>query len=180
MFPALSERQIASISRLGTRRRVHRGELLFDQGMARSPFFVVLHGAVEIILPHPNGDSSVTIHQPGEFTGEINMVTGRRSLARARAVEDGEVLEVGPDALRAIVQTDPELSELLMRAFILRRVSLIARGAGDAVLIGSRHSPHTLRLREFLVRNGHPYAYLDVDTDDEVDELLHRFHIACS
>ena len=76
-----------------------------------------------------------------------------------------------------LVQTDPELSELVMRAFILRRVSLIARGLGDVVLVGSHHSRGTLALREFLIRNGHPYAWIDIEHDNGVQALLDRFQI---
>ena len=76
------------------------------------------------------------------------------------------------------MQTDAELSEILMRAFILRRVELIAAGIGDVVLVGSTHSAGTLRVKEFLTRNGHPYTYIDLDRDADVQALLDRFHVA--
>src|SRR4029450_2822716 len=91
--------------------------------------------------------------------------------------EDGEVLELDPEALRTVVQTDAELSELLMRAFILRRASLIQQGLGDVVLIGSHPSPSTLRLREFLLRNGHPHKYIDVEGDADAEKILNHFNI---
>src|SRR5262249_6384516 len=119
----------------------------------------------------------VAVLGPGQFTGEINLVTGRRSLARARVIEAGEVLELDGDALRALVQTDSELSELFMRAFILRRMNLIQLGLGDVVLIGSHHSPSTLRLREFLMRNGHPHNYVDVEGDADAEKILHHFGV---
>jgi thioredoxin reductase (NADPH) len=90
---------------------------------------------------------------------------------------DGEVIELPREALLALVQTDPEISEILMRAFILRRVELITSGLGDAVLIGSTHSPGTLRIKEFLMRNGHPYTYLDLDRDADVQAMLDHFHV---
>ena len=126
----MSADQIARIARYGTRRRVHRGELLFDQGTENVSFYVVLSGALEIVRPYKGKEDLIVVHHPGQFTGEISLLTGRRSLARGRVVEDGEVLELDADALRTLVQTDSELSELLMRAFILRRVSLIKRGPG--------------------------------------------------
>jgi thioredoxin reductase (NADPH) len=177
MFPALSAVQIARIAPLGARRRVDRGEILFDQGAEGIAFYVVVAGAVEIVRPRDGSEDPITVHQAGEFTGETNMLTGRRSLVRARVTEDGEVLALDGDALRVLVQTDPEISELVMRAFILRRVSLIARGLGDVALVGSHHSPRTLALREFLMRNGHPHAYVDVERDPGVQALLDRFAI---
>ena len=94
-----------------------------------------------------------------------------------RASEPGEVIEVDRDKLLALVQTDAELSEILMRAFILRRVELVTQGIGDVVLIGSAHSAGTLRAKEFLTRNGHPHTYIDLDRDPEVQELLDRFQV---
>jgi len=84
---------------------------------------------------------------------------------------------IDAQGLRRLVQEDPEVSEILMRAFILRRVALIADGLGDATLIGSVHSAATLRLQEFFTRNTHPYTYVDVDRDPDVQALLDRFHV---
>jgi thioredoxin reductase (NADPH) len=176
-FPTLSAEQIARIARHGTKRRTRRGELLYDQGTEAPSFFVVISGALDIVRPHQDREDPIAVLGPGQFTGEVNLVTGRRSLARARVSEDGEVLEVDGDALRTLVQTDSELSELFMRAFILRRVNLIQQGMGDVVLIGSHHSPSTLRLREFLVRNGHPHAYVDVESDADAEKILHTFGV---
>ena len=92
----------------------------------------------------------------------------------------GEVIEVGRDDLLALIQTDGDLSEILMRAFILRRAELIARGVGDVVLLGSAHCQGTLRIREFLTRNGHPYTLLDLDRDAGAEELLERFHVSAA
>ena len=105
------------------------------------------------------------------------MLSGRRTLVRARASTSGEVIQLDRDHLLALVQTDSELSEILLRAFILRRVELIAHGLGDVVLVGSSHSPGTLRVKEFLTRNGHPFASIDLDRDADVQELLDRFQV---
>jgi thioredoxin reductase (NADPH) len=176
-FPTLSAEQIARIARHGTKRRTRRGELLYDQGTEAPSFFVVISGALDLVRPHQDREDPIAVLGPGQFTGEVNLVTGRRSLARARVSEDGEVLEVDGDALRTLVQTDSELSELFMRAFILRRLNLIQQGMGDVVLIGSHHSPSTLRLREFLVRNAHPHAYVDVESDADAEKILHTFGV---
>jgi thioredoxin reductase (NADPH) len=179
MFPRLHPDQIERIARHGTRQKLRKGEILFDQGSPHAHFHVVIEGTIEIVRPHDGIEDTVTIHQPGEFTGETSLLTGRRSLVRGRAREDGEIVVLETDALRRLVQTDSELSELIMRAFILRRVSLISRGWGDAVIVGSRHSPATLRLREFLTRNAHPHVYLDAESDADAEAILDRFAIEC-
>jgi thioredoxin reductase (NADPH) len=177
MFPRLTDAQISRVARFGEKRRVSRGQILFDQGDAQPRFYVVLSGELEIVQPVDGSEAPITVHVPGEFTGEVNMLSGRRSLVRARMRDDGEVLVVSAEALRSIVQSDFELSELLLRAFILRRVALIARRQGDTVLIGSTHSAATLRIREFLTRNAHPHAFLDLDKDPSVQDLFDRFHL---
>jgi len=176
-FPKLTDAQIERIAKVATRRPMHVGEVLFNQGDMVAGIFVVLSGALEIVRPGLTSDDLVTVHHAGEFTGEVTVLSGRRALVRARALEAGEVLALGPEAFRRIVQTDSELSELFMRAFILRRVGLLAHRLGDATLIGSNHSAGTLRLQEFFTRNSHPYAYLDVDRDKDVQGLLDRFHV---
>src|SRR5204863_671473 len=117
---------------------------------------------------------------PGMFTGEATMLSGRPGLAQIRAEADGEVIEIARDDLLALIQTDGELSAIFMRAFILRRVELIARGVSDVVVLGSTHCQGTLRVREFLTRNGHPHTMLDLDRDPGVQELLDRFHITAA
>jgi thioredoxin reductase (NADPH) len=180
MFPRLTSAQIDRISSIGRRRDVHAGEVLFDVGEQNTSFFVVLAGAIDIVRPIGDREEPVTVHHPGEFTGEINMLSARRSLVRARIPSDGAVIAVERDDLRTLVQRDSELSEILMRAFILRRVALVAQDNNDMVLLGSRHSGSTQHIREFLSRNGQPFTYQDVETDPGVQGLLDRFHIGVS
>src|SRR6266404_9068625 len=118
MFPELTPAQIDRIASVGERREVRAGEMLFDVGDQNTRFFVVLCGAVDIVRPVGDHEEPVTAHHPGQFTGEINMLSARRSLVRARVAEDGTVIAVDRDELRTLVQRDPELSEILMRAFI--------------------------------------------------------------
>jgi thioredoxin reductase (NADPH) len=177
MFPALTSTQIDRISNVGRRRDVSAGELLFDVGDQNTRFFVVLSGAIDIVRPLGDREEPVTVHHPGEFTGEINMLSARRSLVRARAASDGAVIAVDRDDLRTLVQRDSEVSEILMRAFILRRMALMAQDTNDMVLLGSRHSGSTQNIRAFLSRNGQPFNYQDVETDPNVQELLDRFHV---
>ena len=175
MFPRLTPHQIDRLREMGKRRTVARGEVLYDQDAAIPQFYVILSGTLEIVEPLDGKELPITVAGPGEFTGEMNMLLGRRSLVRARMKEPGEVLVLSPDVLRKLVQADTELSEIFLRAFILRRVALIAKTPGDAVLIGSSHSAATLRIREFLTRNGQPHAYLDVEKDPSVQALFDRF-----
>jgi thioredoxin reductase (NADPH) len=106
------------------------------------------------------------------------MLSGRQSFFRARATKPGNVVELNHQQMLTLVQTDAELSDILMRAFILRRVELIAAGVGDSVLIGSTHSASTLRIKEFLMRNGQPYSYVDLERDPDVQNLLDSFQIS--
>jgi len=177
MFPKLTPQQVKRIEGMGKSRRVESGEMLVHQGDPTPPFLVVVSGEIEIVQPSPQGDQVIVSHHPGEFTGELNMLSGRRSLVCARMKEAGEVIELDRHELQALVQNDVEISEILMRAFILRRMELIAQGAGDVILIGSSHSPDTLRIKGFLSRNGHPYSYIDLDQDKEVQGLLDRFQV---
>src|SRR6202008_247491 len=176
-FPTLSAAQINRVRALGTVRRVEKGEILFEPGETTIPFFVLLSGAMEIVQPSFSGERTIATHGPGGFTGEVTMISGRRSLARGRVTEAGDFLELGANGLRSLVARDAELSEIFMRAFILRRLQLVDRGLGNIVLMGSRHSARTLELREFLTRNEHPYTYVDLDADRSSQELLDRFHV---
>ncbi len=176
-FPILTTTQIARL-RLGSElRKVEPGEILFEPGDTTVPFFVLLSGSMEIVQPGLEGERPIATHGPGEFTGEITMISGQRCLVRGRVMEAGEFLEISPDGLRSFVARDSELSDIFMRAFILRRLALITRGQGNVILMGSVHCSNTLRIREFLGRNAHPYTYIDLDTDRTSQELLDRFDI---
>jgi thioredoxin reductase (NADPH) len=177
MFPTLTPEQVARIAAHGRVRLVRQGEVLVEAGDQGVPFFVVKTGQIEIVRPIGENETLIVVLDPGQFTGEVNMLSGRRSLVRARATRLGEVIELNHEHLMSLVQTDPELSEILMRAFILRRVELIAQGISDVVVVGSAHCAGTLRVKEFLTRNGHPYTYLDLDRDPDVQELLDRFQV---
>lgn len=176
IFPALTERQSERVAALGHRRAVRAGDVLFDTGSTELSFFLVSRGEIEIHRPTAGGEILVATHGPGQFTGEIGLIAGRGSVVRARVAADGEVIELPRDRLQQLVQSDGELSEILMRAFILRRLELVSQGLGD-VVVGSQYCSATLRVKEFLKRNGHPFVYLDLDTDPTVQELLDSFHV---
>jgi thioredoxin reductase (NADPH) len=176
-FPVLTPEQISRIRPLSKVRHVKVGDILFEPGDADVPFFVLLTGSMEIVQPDRHSERLIVNHDAGEFTGEMTMLSGRQSLVRGRVTEAGEFLEMTNRDLRTLVARDAELSDLFMRAFILRRVALINRGLGNVILLGSRHSAQTLRLREFLTRNGHPHTYVDLDADTGYQDLLDQFHV---
>jgi thioredoxin reductase (NADPH) len=177
-FPTLTVAQIDRIRPLATPRNVKIGDILFEPNDTSVPFFVLLSGRMEIVQPGLDGrERPIAGHGPGEFTGEITMISGQRSLVRGRVTEPGEFLELANDTLRHLVAKDAEIGEILLRAFILRRLALISHGYGNVILMGSNHSAQTLELREFLSRNGHPYTYIDLDTDQTSQELLDRFDV---
>jgi thioredoxin reductase (NADPH) len=178
IFPTLTRAQLDRLRPFGRVRPMHAGEILMEAADTQARSFVVLSGEVDILRVCDEREDLVTTTRPGQFTGELNLVLGRRGVVRIRAVEAGEVIELNHDDLLSLVQSDNELSEILLRAFILRRVELIAHGISDVILIGSSHSAGTLRVQEFLTRNGHPYAYFDLDRDTGVQALLDRFHVA--
>lgn len=176
-FPTLTPAQIARLIPHGKRIAVHKGQILAEPGDRHRNMFVVLSGSIEIVRVTMQGEQLLVVTEPGGFTGEMSTLRGVGSLVRARVRADGEVLAIPDDQLRTVVQTDARLSELFMRAFILRRVALVATQQGDVVLIGSRHSAGTLRVQQFLSRNAFPFVSLDVDTDPSVQALLDRFHV---
>jgi thioredoxin reductase (NADPH) len=176
-FPVLTPVQIARIRSHGKVRSVVAGEVLFEPGKLGMSCFVVLSGKLDIAMPGLSGEQVFVTYGPGQFSGEVVLISGGRALSRGQVAEPGEFLELGADALRTLIAKDAELSDIFMRAFILRRVTLISEGLGNVIVLGSQHSSNTLRLREFLTRNGHPHRYVDLDSDQASQELLDRFDI---
>jgi thioredoxin reductase (NADPH) len=178
LFPTLTAQQITRIEAIGRRRSTTSGEVLVGVGDRVVPFFLILSGAIEVLRPFVGADAPDATLRIGQFSGEGALIAGRGSIAQLRVSEPGEVIELSRGELLALVQTDAELSEILMRAFMLRRVELIARDLGDVVVIGSTHSAGTLRVKEFLARNGHPFHFVDLDRDRTAQELFDRFQMA--
>jgi thioredoxin reductase (NADPH) len=177
-FPKLTPEQIGRVAAQGRARRVDRGEVLGTVGRVTPMFFVVTTASIEVVQPAGSRETTVIVINPGEFTGEVSMLSGRPSLVTLRVSEPGEVIEVEREKLLSLIQTDAELSEIFVRAFLLRRAGLIEGGRGDVLLVGSNHSSDTLRIKEFLTRNVHPYSFIDPDRDPGVQELLDRFRFS--
>ena len=177
VFPTLTSPQLARLRAHGKVRQVRPGEVLLETGDPGTRFFVVTAGQVDIVHVSNGREELVVAFHPGQFTGEVGVLSGRRTLVRVRSATAGEVIEIDRANLLAFVQTDSELSDIIMRAFILRRAEMIAQGVGDVVLIGSSHCTGTLRIKEFLTRNGHPYVYMDLDQEGSVQALLDHFGV---
>jgi thioredoxin reductase (NADPH) len=178
MFPVLTSAQQARVLAHGQRRTVEQGEIVVELNEHVTKVFVVVSGQLHILQVSNNQEHIVAICNPGMFTGELNVLSGRRGLVRIRAGEKSELIEIQREPLQALVETDSELSDIFLRAFILRRLELIAREVGDIILIGSSHSLDTLRIKEFLTRNYQPYSYIDLERDSEVQEILDRFSLS--
>src|SRR6188472_3799420 len=178
IFPKLTPAQLSRIATRGHIRSMQGGEVLYEQGHRATPFFVVISGELEVVRPSVPVETLITVYESGQFTGEVGTLSGRRSLFRVRATKPGKVIELSRQQMLALVQTDADLGQILMRAFILRRVELIAAGVGDIVLIGSTYSASTLRIKGFLMRNGQPYSYMDLERDSDVQNLLDSFQIS--
>jgi len=176
-FPTLTPEQVARVALHGRARSVGAGEVLLEAGQQPSSFFVVTSGQLDAVQQGTDSERVVASFRAGQFTGETTMLSGRRGLGSIRAAEPTEMIEVRRKDLLSLIQTDDPLSEILMRAFILRRVELIAQGFGDVVLAGSNFCQGTVRVKEFLTRNGHPYTFIDLDRDSGAQDLLDRFGV---
>ncbi|HEU5003109.1 MAG TPA: FAD-dependent oxidoreductase [Actinomycetota bacterium] len=177
-FPTLDEHEMAALDALGTRRLVAAGEYLYRSGDATYDFYAVVSGTVEITVPDDAGGQYVlTQHTPGRFLGELNLVTGLRVFATARAVEAGEVIQVPRAVLRHLIATSPTLGDKVLGAFLARREGLLTQARAAIQVVGSRFSPGTPELLEFLNRLQVPYAWRDPDREDEVEQALPAFNI---
>src|SRR6266849_7873218 len=179
-FPRLTAAQIARIEPHGRRRLVEPGEVLGDAGEPVTKIFVVVSGRLDLVRPPRWVGEDVPTFSEGMFTGERSILAGGRFLARIQAGTPSEVIEVSREALLDLIRTDPELSDIFLRAFILRRLQLIDQNFGDVQLLGSNHCQGSLQIREFLTRNGHPYEFVDLDTDADSQAMLDQFHVKAS
>ncbi len=176
-IPTFDQSEITFLEPLATRRRVAAGEYLFRAGDTSYDFFVILSGQVDIVISTDGEERPIITHGPGRFLGELNLLTGLRVFVDARVVEAGEVLAVPVDVLRQILATQPQLSDKILATFMARRDGLLTGAASATRVIGSRFSPETAQIREYLSRTHLPYEWLDPDADAEVDTVLRHFGI---
>jgi thioredoxin reductase (NADPH) len=176
-FPTLDDSEIAAIDARGSRRSVSAGEYLYREGDARYDFYVVVSGAVEIAVQTDGQERIVARHGPGSFLGELNLLSGQRVYVSARVAEPGEVIVVRGAGLRELFAARPKLADSILAAFLARRARLVKDAATTIRIVGSRFSPDSLRLREFLARNRIPHEFMDADGDSRVDRLLRDFAV---
>jgi thioredoxin reductase (NADPH) len=177
-FPTLDAPEIAVFERLGTRRAMVEGEYLFREGDVTYDFYVILSGAVEIVVNADGDERVITRHGAGRFLGELSLLTGQRAYLSARVVESGEVIRVPRETLKQVIASKPGLSDTILAAFIARRSRLLDAAATAIRVVGSRFSPESLRLREFLARNRIPHEWVDADREAGVDGLLREVGVA--
>jgi len=176
-FPVLDAIELGRLEAVGSRRPVSAGEYLFHEGDPASDFYVVLSGAVDIFMRTEGADRLVTHHVPGRFVGELNLLTGQRTIVSAVVAEPGEVLVVGTEAFRQIIRTDPRVSDRILAAFLARRSALFSASSAAIRVVGSRFSPELTPIREFLYRNRIPHALMDPDQDAHVEDVLREFAV---
>jgi thioredoxin reductase (NADPH) len=179
-FPQLTDAQIDLLRPGGRVRDVKAGDVLFAEGDRGFSFYVVLDGAAEIIEHSRGVAHTVTVHEPREFTGDVDMLTGRVALVTGRVARDGQVLELSAAALRQAVDENPELGDIILKAFLTRRTLLLGEGFEGVKIIGSSFSPDTHRLCEFASRNGIPFKFLDLEADERAEALLREFNVPAS
>jgi len=178
MFPQLAPEEVDRIRRFGEILAFRADDLLFQAGEPGPGMYVLLAGEVEIVRGDPLGEEALVIRQgPGQFLAELAQLSGKPALVTGRAATDGEALLIAPDRLRALLIAEAELGERIMRALILRRVSLIETGVGP-VIIGPAGQADVLRLISFLNRNGHPNQFLDSAADEDGRALIERFQVS--
>ena len=170
-FPRLDDDQMDRFRSWGRVRKVEPGEVLFAAGEQGESFFVIQSAAVTIVEDYGGKNRFIALHKAGRFLGELGLLVGQRLYLTGVVRDPGEVIEVPLETLREIVDEDKALSDLILGAFMARRQILIGTGAGTRV-IGSRFSPDSRRLREFLARNRMPYHWIDVEEDETAEALL--------
>jgi thioredoxin reductase (NADPH) len=177
MFPRLTDEELARVGGFGEPRSFRAGETVAHVGEAGLGLFLILKGKVEAAQIDHGTRNPIVTHERGNFMGELAQLSGRPYLTEAIALTDVEAVMLPPDRLRALLIAEAELGERIMRALILRRVGLIASGAGP-IIVGAEGNSDVLRLVNFLERNGQPHQHLDPENDECARTLVERFHVA--
>jgi thioredoxin reductase (NADPH) len=170
-FPRFDEEQMERFRGLGRSRKTANGDVLFAEGDPGADFFVVESGSVAVVQGYGRENRVLAVLGRHRFTGELSLLTGQRLFVTAVISDPGEVIQVPVGKLREIVAEDKGLSDIILGAYMARRSILIERETGIK-LIGSRFSPDSRRLREFLARNRMPHQWIDLEEDEDAEALL--------
>ncbi len=177
-FPTLNKEMLDRVAGFGTAEDLPKGSMIFKRGQRGVDFFVVLDGSIEIFDFDAHGQPEIiTVHGPGQFTGELDLFNERQILVSARTGTDSRVLRIKRPDFRRMVTAEPDIAEIIMRAFILRRVALIRHGQGGVIVLGPGHSGDTLRIERFLMRNGYPNRLIDTEKDEDARGFFDCFHL---
>ncbi len=171
-FPAFSPGVLKELAEFGERREVDAGDVLYRAGEARWDFYVLIEGGLEVVRDDES-QQLVVVYGPGQFVGELGLLTGQRTYLTARATRKGSVLVIPHEEFRRLMATKPSISDTIFSALIGRRETLRTTAGGEAVqIVGSRFSPEALALRTFAARNRLAYAWIDLEEEDDVGVLL--------
>lgn len=176
IFPVLTAEQVERAVTFGTIEQLPKGTLLFERGQRTVDFFIVLEGYIEIYENQHGECNIITVHRQNQFTGELDLFNDRQILVSGQMGEDGSVVRIGRPAFRKLITAEPDIGEIIMRAFILRRVAFISHGQGGVTLITSHQNADGVRIERFLRRNGYPLELLDCSAQD-CTEVLTRYNL---
>jgi thioredoxin reductase (NADPH) len=172
-YPRLSEDMAKRITAYGTEELVPAGTLLFQRGDRSVDFFLVLEGAIQIVDRDRQGDPIViATHAQRQFSGELDQLCQREVFVSGLTMVETRLIRINRENLTRLLATETDIGEILMQAFILRRIGLIQLGGGGIVIVGQGHGGDTLRLQRFLMRNGCPYRLVDTETDPDANTLM--------
>ena len=172
-FPTLTDRQVARFADAGEATTADDGDVLVEAGERDYPLLIVKGGRVRIVERRADRDDvAIADHGPGEFVGDVDLLTGRPAVFTAVAEGECELVRVPRGKVRGVVAGDPSLGETMLRALLVRRDILGDTDFAGARLVGSRWSKRTQGLRELMDRNAVPYTWLDPERDEGADGLL--------
>ncbi len=177
-FPQLSPEMAARVAAFGTEEPLPAGTYVFRRGDRGVDFFLVLEGSIEIVDSDEEGEPTViTTHGPRQFSGELDLFNDRQVLVSGRTGADSRVVRIKRPDFRRMVTAESDIAEIIMRAYILRRVGLIRHSRGGVTVVGSSHGGDTLRIERFLMRNGYPHRLLDTERDEDAQSFLACFEL---
>ena len=175
-YPQLNEEQAQRVRSHGSEEVIAQGALLYERGQRGVDFFLVLSGAIEVFdFDEAHRKYILTVHRERQFTGEMNFFNHREILVSARATSETHVVRVRRESFQQFMAAEPDIGEIVMRAYILRRVGFIRHGLAGAILLGRSHDPDVLRLQRFMTRNGYPHRVIDAELSSESPGLIESF-----